>query len=39
RFFEGPHHFLGGRFVPPGIATKYALELPAYPGTEQCVRL
>lgn len=39
RFFDGPHHFLGGRFVPPGIATKYALKLPAYPGLEQCVRL
>ncbi|CAM9307456.1 unnamed protein product [Ectocarpus sp. 4 AP-2014] len=39
RFFEGPHHFLGGRFVPPGIASKYSLELPAYPGSEQCVRL
>lgn len=39
RFFQGPHHFLGGRFVPPGIATKYSLKLPAYPGTEQCVRL
>eukprot|EP00752_Nemacystus_decipiens_P007308 g6539.t1 len=39
RFFEGPHHFLGGRFVPPGIANKYSLELPAYPGSEQCVRL
>eukprot|EP00904_Undaria_pinnatifida_P001076 jgi/Undpi1/1096/HiC_scaffold_10.g04559.m1 len=39
RFFEGPHHFLGGRFVPPGIVTKYSLKLPAYPGSEQCVRL
>ncbi|CAN0012983.1 unnamed protein product [Ascophyllum nodosum] len=39
RFFHGRHHFLGGRFVPPGIVSKYALELPAYPGSEQCVRL
>lgn len=39
RFFEGPHHFLGGRFVPPGIAEKYSLKLPAYPGSEQCVNL
>ncbi|CAM9918392.1 unnamed protein product [Discosporangium mesarthrocarpum] len=39
RFFTGPHHFLGGRFVPPGIAVKYNLQLPSYPGTEQCVRL
>ncbi|CAM9739720.1 unnamed protein product [Laminaria digitata] len=39
RFFEGPHHYLGGRFVPPGIVSKYSLKLPAYPGSEQCVRL
>mmetsp|Transcript_34265 Transcript_34265/g.74947 ORF Transcript_34265/g.74947 Transcript_34265/m.74947 type:complete len:222 (+) Transcript_34265:294-959(+) len=39
RTFEGPHHFLGGRFVPPEIATKYSLKLPAYPGTAMCVRI
>lgn len=39
RFFRGRHHFLGGRFIPPGIATKYSLTLPPYPGSEQCVRL
>ena len=33
RAFAGPHHFLGGRFVPPEIATKYSLQLPPYPGT------
>ncbi|XP_024012342.1 pyridoxine/pyridoxamine 5'-phosphate oxidase 1, chloroplastic isoform X2 [Eutrema salsugineum] len=37
--FCGPHHFLGGRFVPPQVAEKYKLELPSYPGTSMCVRI
>ena len=37
--FSGPHHFLGGRFVPPAIAEKYKLLLPQYPGTSMCVRI
>ncbi|XP_047974230.1 pyridoxine/pyridoxamine 5'-phosphate oxidase 1, chloroplastic-like [Salvia hispanica] len=37
--FTGPHHFLGGRFVPPAIAEKYKLNLPEYPGTSMCVRI
>lgn len=37
--FTGPHHYLGGRFVPPEIIRKYRLRLPAYPGTEQCIKL
>ncbi|KAM0870955.1 hypothetical protein ACQ4PT_039691 [Festuca glaucescens] len=37
--FTGPHHFLGGRFVPPPISSKYGLELPPYPGTSMCVRI
>lgn len=37
--FEGAHHFLGGRFVPPAIAQKYSLVLPGFPGTEMCVRI
>jgi NAD(P)H-hydrate epimerase len=32
-------HFLGGRFVPPAVVEKYALKLPAYPGTAQVVEL
>lgn len=36
---SGPHHFLGGRFVPPSIAEKYKLRLPSYPGTSMCVRI
>ncbi|XP_051191247.1 pyridoxine/pyridoxamine 5'-phosphate oxidase 1, chloroplastic isoform X2 [Lolium perenne] len=37
--FTGPHHFLGGRFVPPPISSKYGLELPPYPGSSMCVRI
>ncbi|KAL5982346.1 Pyridoxine/pyridoxamine 5'-phosphate oxidase 1, chloroplastic [Asimina triloba] len=37
--FHGPHHFLGGRFVPPSIVEKYKLHLPPYPGTSMCVRI
>ena len=36
--FDGIH-YLGGRFVPPSLSAKYMLSLPAYSGTEQCVRL
>ena len=39
KFFKGRYHFLGGRFVPPDLAKKYALRLPAYPGTECCVSI
>ncbi|EIE21990.1 pyridoxamine 5'-phosphate oxidase [Coccomyxa subellipsoidea C-169] len=39
QFFEGPFHYLGGRFVPPIIKEKYKLNLPPYPGTSQCVKL
>ncbi|KAK3153587.1 hypothetical protein QOZ80_2BG0177900 [Eleusine coracana subsp. coracana] len=37
--FTGPHHFLGGRFVPLPILSKYELQLPPYPGTSMCVRI
>ena len=37
--FNGKRHFLGGRFVPPGIVKKYNLVLPDYPGVEQVVEL
>ncbi|XP_010520770.1 PREDICTED: pyridoxine/pyridoxamine 5'-phosphate oxidase 1, chloroplastic isoform X2 [Tarenaya hassleriana] len=37
--FCGPHHFLGGRFVPPSVAEKYKLQLPGYSGTSMCVRI
>ncbi|CAB4420846.1 unnamed protein product [Rhizophagus irregularis] len=35
-YFNGKH-FLGGRFVPPGLKEKYELNLPLYPGTDQVV--
>ncbi|KAL6493567.1 Pyridoxine/pyridoxamine 5'-phosphate oxidase 1, chloroplastic [Orobanche gracilis] len=37
--YSGPHHFLGGRFVPPSIAEKFHLCLPEYRGTSMCVRI
>ncbi|XP_057974148.1 pyridoxine/pyridoxamine 5'-phosphate oxidase 1, chloroplastic [Malania oleifera] len=37
--FCGPHHFLGGRFVPKFIIDKFKLQLPPYPGTSMCVRI
>ena len=37
--FTGPHHFLGGRFVPPTIAAEYNLRNPPYTGSEQSVRV
>ncbi|CAI5501101.1 unnamed protein product [Closterium sp. Naga37s-1] len=37
--FAGRHHYLGGRFVPPAIRTRYNLRLPPFPATQQCVRL
>lgn len=39
KLFKGQYHMLGGRFVPPAIATKYQLNLPPYPGSSQCVAL
>ncbi|RLN16297.1 ras-related protein Rab11D-like [Panicum miliaceum] len=37
--FTGPHHSLGGRFVPSPILNKYGLKIPPYPGTSMCVRI
>ncbi|CAI5520249.1 unnamed protein product [Closterium sp. Naga37s-1] len=37
--FAGGHHYLGGRFVPPAIRTRYNLRLPPFPAAQQCVRL
>lgn len=39
RSFQGAHHYLGGRFVPPAIASKFSLRLPPYPLMAQCVKL
>jgi len=38
RAFAG-RHYLGGRFLPPGICERFQLNLPTYPGTAQCMRL
>ncbi|RWR92479.1 pyridoxine/pyridoxamine 5'-phosphate oxidase 1, chloroplastic isoform X1 [Cinnamomum micranthum f. kanehirae] len=37
--FGGPHHFLGGRFVPPSVAAKYKICVPAFHGTSMCARI
>ncbi|BFZ25758.1 hypothetical protein BsWGS_28797 [Bradybaena similaris] len=37
--FSGQKHFLGGRFLPSGLAQKYGLRLPAYPGTDAVVEI
>ncbi|KAF3326479.1 pyridoxine/pyridoxamine 5'-phosphate oxidase 1 [Carex littledalei] len=37
--FTGPHHFLGGRFVPPAIVKQFNLKLPPYPSSSMCVRI
>ncbi|XP_034016389.1 NAD(P)H-hydrate epimerase [Thalassophryne amazonica] len=37
--FQGRFHFLGGRFVPPGLQKKYQLNLPQYPGTDCVLQL
>lgn len=37
--FRGRYHFLGGRFVPPGLQRKYELNLPQYPGTDCVLQL
>lgn len=38
-FILGAKHFLGGRFLPPGIIQKYFLRLPDYPCQDQIVQL
>lgn len=39
KFFTGKYHYLGGRFVPPSLQTKYDLKLPQYPGTQGYLRI
>lgn len=36
---KNARHFLGGRFLPPGILQKYNLTLPSYSEQEQVVEL
>ena len=39
KHFTGQHHYLGGRFVPPALASKYQLEQPQFPALQHCVAL
>lgn len=40
KYFNGKHHYLGGRFVPPFIREKYSLQtLPEYEGSSQFIKL
>jgi hydroxyethylthiazole kinase-like uncharacterized protein yjeF len=32
-------HFIGGRFLPPALAEKYDIRMPAYPGVSQVVEV
>ncbi|CAK1603889.1 unnamed protein product [Parnassius mnemosyne] len=38
-FLGTAKHYLGGRFLPPGIITKYNLTLPSYPNQDQIVEI
>ncbi|KAF9428233.1 hypothetical protein BGZ76_002002 [Entomortierella beljakovae] len=37
--FKGPYHYLGGRFISKNMEERWGLNLPGYPGTDQCVKL
>eukprot|EP00963_Diacronema_lutheri_P011388 scaffold1386_cov342-Pavlova_lutheri.AAC.17 len=37
--FKGQYHYLGGRFVPPALQEEFQLEIPEYPGSQQCVQI
>ncbi|VDN00797.1 unnamed protein product [Thelazia callipaeda] len=39
KYFRGQAHYIGGRFVPEALASKYNLRLPDYPGTDCIVKL
>lgn len=36
--FKG-RHFVGGRFLPPGLADRYGIEMPPYPGVRQVMEI
>lgn len=38
-YFKGRAHFLGGRFVPQNLQSKYELNLPEYEGSNGFLRL
>ncbi|KAG0012897.1 NAD(P)H-hydrate epimerase [Podila clonocystis] len=39
KHFTGSYHYLGGRFISRKMDHKWGLNLPRFPGTDQCVRL
>ena len=38
KVFKG-RHFVGGRFLPPQLASKYGIRMPNYPGVAQVVEV
>lgn len=38
KLFKG-RHFVGGRFLPPKLASKYGIQMPSYPGVAQVVEV
>lgn len=36
--FKG-RHFVGGRFLPPAVATEYGIKMPPYPGVQQVMEI
>ncbi|EEP78815.1 hypothetical protein UREG_03661 [Uncinocarpus reesii 1704] len=38
KFFKG-RHFIGGRFLTKGVAEKYGLDVPKYPGVDQVMEV
>jgi NAD(P)H-hydrate epimerase len=38
KWFKG-RHFVGGRFLSPAMAEKYALDVPQYEGVEQVLEV
>lgn len=39
KWFKGKKHFVGGRFVSPGISEKWGVDVPEYEGTDQVVEV
>ncbi|TGZ83129.1 YjeF N-terminal domain-like protein [Ascodesmis nigricans] len=39
KFFKGKRHFVGGRFVSPGVAERWGVDVPKYEGVDQVVEV
>jgi len=37
--FKGRYHFIGGRFLPPDLISKYQIKIPPYQGSQQFILL